>query len=348
MHRVPGNNDRKKHWTVSQRQLIIDLWNQGKRYKEVQQMAGMAKSTIQNILKKYRTHGTVTDLPGRGSERKTSSRIDNHVEVLVNKNPFLSAPVIAKEIQDVYNVQVTPQTIRNRIREKGFRGRAPVKKPFLTKKHMERRLEFTKKYHKMPLSFWKKVLWTDESKFNMFKSDGMQKVWRKPGQSYKLSCLRGTVKFGGGNIMLWGSMAWNGTGKLAFIDDKMDAQLYVDILKKNLLASTRKLRLGRQFIMQQDNDPKHTSKKAKEYFTQNNIEVLEWPAQSPDLNPIEHLWAVLDRKAGPRSLRKKEDLKELIESSWNEIEPAVTKKLVESMPNRLLEVMKAKGGPTRY
>ena len=84
---------------------------------------------------------------------------------------------------------------------------------------------------------------------------------------------------------------------------------------KNLLASTKKLRLGKHFIFQQDNDPKHTSKKAKEFFIQKQIELLEWPAQSPDLNPIEHLWAILDKKCGTRCLKRKEDLKIMLQEA---------------------------------
>ena len=67
--------------------------------------------------------------------------------------------------------------------------------------------------------------------------------------------------------------------------------------------------MGKHFVFQQDNNPKHTSRKAKEFFIQKQMELLEWPAQSPDLNPIEHLWAILDQKAGARCLKKKEELK---------------------------------------
>ena len=94
---------------------------------------------------------------------------------------------------------------------------------------MKARLDFAKKYKDMPLSYWRKVLWSDESKFNLKASDGIQKVWRKPGEAYKLSCTRGTVKHGGGNIMVWGSMAYNGVGKLHFIDETMNADLYINI-----------------------------------------------------------------------------------------------------------------------
>ena len=103
----------------------------------------------------------------------------------------------------------------------------------------------------------------------------LKKYGKKKGEAFTLSCIRGTVKFSGGNVMVWISMAWNGTGKLEFIDGIMDSEVYVNILNKNLLASTKKLRLGKHFIFQQDNDPKHTSKKAKEFFIQKQIELLE-------------------------------------------------------------------------
>ena len=68
-------------------------------------------------------------------------------------------------------------------------------------------MNFEKKYYLMPASFWKKVLWSDKSKFNLKKSDGAQRVWQKRGEAFDLSCMRGTVKHGGGSVMLWGCMA---------------------------------------------------------------------------------------------------------------------------------------------
>ena len=88
----------------------------------------------------------------------------------------------------------------------------------------------------MPLSFWKKVLWTNEPIFNLVKSNGAQKVWRKEDEAFKLSCIQGIVKFGGGNFMVWESMTWNGTGKLEFIDRVMGSEVYVNILNINILS----------------------------------------------------------------------------------------------------------------
>ncbi|MGH0128342.1 UNVERIFIED_CONTAM: hypothetical protein FKN15_055768 [Acipenser sinensis] len=89
--------------------------------------------------------------------------------------------------------------------------------------------------------------------------------------------------------MLWGCFSLAGTGKLVRIEGMMDGAKYREILEGNLFQSFRDLRLGRQFTFQQDNDPNYTAKATLEWFKGKHLNVLEWPSQSPDLNPIENL-----------------------------------------------------------
>jgi hypothetical protein len=198
---------------------------------------------------------------------------------------------------------------------------------------------------------WKRVIWSDETKINRLGSDGRKWVWKKPGEGLSDRLVEGTVKFGGGSLMMWGCMTWEGVGLACKIDGKMDADLYTQILEDELQGTLQYYgKLPEDVIFQQDNDPKHTSRKAKKWFEDHEFEVMSWPAQSPDLNPIEHLWVVLKRKVAsyPTPPKGIHELWERVQKEWEDISVSTCQDLIESMPRRVEEVIKAKGGYTTY
>ncbi len=119
--------------------------------------------------------------------------------------------------------------------------------------------------------------------------------------------------------MLWGCFSAHGPGRLVRIRGIMNAALYMEILEENLLQSVQQLRLCRGFVFQQDNDPKHTAKVIKAGFGNHNINLLEWPSQSPDLNPIENLWAELKRRVRGRQPQNLEELETYCLKEWDNI-----------------------------
>ncbi len=173
-------------------------------------------------------------------------------------------------------------------------------------------------------------------------------MWRKPGTAHHLSNTVPTVKRGGGSIMLWGCFSAAGTGRLVAIEGKMNAAKYRDILDENLLQSAQDLRLGRRFTFQQDNDPKHTAKITKEWLHNNSMTVLEWPSQSPDLNPIEHLWRDLNMAVHQRLPSNLTELERICKEVWQRIPKSRSEKLVASFPKRLMAVLNQKGASTKY
>jgi hypothetical protein len=128
----------------------------------------------------------------------------------------------------------------------------------------------------------------------------------------------------------------------------MTGPVYVKLLDNELRPSIAKLFGHNNMIFQQDNDPKHTSKVARDYFEAYDYNVLEWRNQSPDLNPIQNLWSILDQKLMHRRPNTEEQLFDLIKTQWNNLSVDILNTLVESMPNRCQAVIDARGFMKKY
>ena len=141
--------------------------------------------------------------------------------------------------------------------------------------------------------------------------------------------------------------SYNGVGNLVVINGIMDRFQYLDIIQNNLPDSAQKMNLN-NYTFQQDNDPKHTSGIIKEYFVRNDIQCVDHPAQSPDLNPIEHLWAYIKRKLDGKNFARKDELIIAVKAIWDEIPITLCQNLIVSMKKRVKAVLLAKGAHIDY
>jgi len=182
---------------------------------------------------------------------------------------------------------------------------------------MEKRLRFAKEHLNWTPEDWSKVLWSDESKF-CFRGNQGKRVFvrRRVGERLKTECLNGTVKHGGGSCMVWGAMA-SGVGYFVHIDEIMNSAVFRDILDANVHPTADFLMHGKEsWIFQQDNDPKHTSRLARKWLADHRVTTMEWPPQSPDLNPIENRWDVLNTKRSGINARNATQLLEIRRDAW--------------------------------
>ena len=190
------------------------------------------------------------------------------------KDPKVSAPKLANEISQRTNKVCNPETVRLVLRNNGCNGRVARKKPYINSVNKNKRINFAKKYKSTDISFWKKVLFTDESKFNIFRSDEHSYVCRKPNEELKEKNLKTTVKHGAGSVLVWGCMSASGVGELCIIDGIMDQKKYLSILKQNLRPSVEKLGIQDTFQFYQDNDPKHKAHTVRMWLLYNCPNVL--------------------------------------------------------------------------
>lgn len=289
---------------------------------------------------------TIENKPRCGRARKLTARAVRHLRKLVLKDRRASASHLSEEVSTAVGVKISAQTVRRTLHEMNLHGRRPRRKPLLKQRHKTARMEFAESHTNETEGYWQNILWSDETKINLFGSDGVQHVWREVGEDYHQDCVVPTVKHGGGSVLVWGCMSSSGVGEMTFIDGIMNARVYVDILQTFMLSSLKKL--GRRGIFMQDNDPKHTARVTKEFLHSKKVKTMEWPSMSPDLNPIEHLWGILKRKVEERNPSSKEQLKKIISDEWKKISPDVCSKLVSSMPRRIKAVIENKGGHTKY
>ncbi len=226
-----------------------------------------------------------------------------------------------------------------------FRKRAT--KPLLNQRQRQKHLTWAVEKKNWTVAQWSNVLFSDESKFCISFGNQGPRVWRKSGEAQNPCCLKSSVKFSQ-SVMIWAAMSSAGVGPLCFLKSTVNAAIYQEILEHFMLPSADKLYGDADFIFQQDLAPAHTAKGTKSWFNDHGVTVLDWPANSPDLNPIENLWGIVKRKMRDTRPNNADDLKATVKETWASIPPEQCHKLITSMPRRIEAVIKAKGAPTKY
>jgi hypothetical protein len=167
-------------------------------------------------------------------------------------------------------------TTLNALKELGFKAKIKIKKPLLTKKHKLARYEWAKAHQSWTVGDWKKVIWSDKTKVNIWNSDGIKYYWKYRNNPIKDFYLETTVKYGGGSLIIWGYMTYYGVGYICQVyDGTMKSEDYIYILDNSLKDTMDYYNLDKSnIIFQYDNDPKHTSAKTKAYLTDQQLNVL--------------------------------------------------------------------------
>lgn len=200
---------------------------------------------------------------------------------------------------------------------------------------------------------WSKIIWSDESFFTVDRNLGGLRVFREVGTRYETRNTVPTRKWNGGGYLVWACFHAGGKGPLVILDAKVDQGYYIECLAKYFVPWLELLSLntGRDYILQEDNATCHTGKLTKKFKSDMTIECLDsWPSQSPDLNPIEHLWHALEKGLESRKeeILCKNNLRACLYEEWEKIDGSLLDTLVSSMPSRCQAVIKARGGSTKY
>jgi transposase len=198
---------------------------------------------------------------------------------------------------------------------------------------------------------WSRVVFTDETYIEC--GGSRSKMWHKNG----MRPIRAKAKFPT-KLMFWSAISVEKRGTLISISGKfidgqiltpgsMNTERYTAMLSAHFVPTSRRL-FGSGYIFAQDNAPCHKSKAALEFFCENRIELLPWPAGSPDLNPIENLWGILKANVAKRFPRTKAQLEEFAIDEWQKIPQETVRNAILSMPTRINQVIEREGKKCDY
>lgn len=250
----------KKQMSVAVKSSIVTLHKENISMREIARRVGYAESAIRKFLKNYAETGSFERKEGSGRKRKTTEREDRDLKFEILKNRFLSASALKREMENTNYANVSVRTVERRLNELGFMSRRPVKKPLLTEKMKRNRLQWAKSHENWTFEDWSRVIFSDESKFNLLGQDGKQNVRRRKGERFKAECVAKTVKHSP-YIMIWGCITAYGMGHIKVIKGIMNGEKYKEIIQNYVLPTIEELtQFTEDPIFQDDSAPCHRTK----------------------------------------------------------------------------------------
>ena len=262
-------------------------------------------------------------LPGgrrsrRGRRRLTTPRQDRYLRVRVGRHRRSTARDLQEDLRRATGVHVSDQTVRNRLHEAGLRSQRPLHAVPLTAAHHAARLQFAQDHRNWQLRHWRPVLFTDESRYTLSSCDGRDRTCRRVGERYHPDNIVEHDRFGGGSVMVWGGISLDGHTDLHVLQGgTLTAVRYRDEILGPIVRPYAGA-IGPQFLLMQDNARPHTTRASMQFLNDEGIDVMDWPARSPDLNPIEHVWDTIQRRLRrrPRQPQTVQELADALVQGW--------------------------------
>lgn len=339
-----------RKYSLGLRWTIVNTVNAGVSYRETARRNGISTTGVSDLMSKFRATGDVVDLPRSGRPLKTTVRMDRQLKRMAVTNRTKSGPALARDWGNRIGVQVSAKTAKRRLKRFQIHSRRPRKGVLLTQRHKTARLQWARLNRHRNIRTWRRIYWTDESRYGVHHVDGRIRVWRRSHEKYLPECMIAKVQGRGGTLMVWGGFSHDHKLPLQIVRGNMNSFRYRDEILDTVVRPHFQAHAHERPILMDDNAPAHRAGRIDQYKATHNIVSLDWPALSPDLNPVEHIWDWLQRAMNAQQppVNNLADVQQAVMRHWARIPVNYMENLVRSMPRRCQAVIDARGGHTPY
>jgi transposase len=325
----------------------------GKSYSEIGRLEDLTKTTVATIIqrtKKRTGQDRFTNAPRCGAPKKLEVRGERRLLRAASNDTRATLAVLGTPSKS--GKELSRKLVRKTLKKYGKARRRARRKPYLSKTHQKGRYRWGKKEKGRN---WRRVCWSDEATFEVGYDGRTWWITRAPGEEYLPKNLKPLFKSGRTTVGVWSCFMEHELGDLVILPKgaRMNQTRYTElVLKPHFVPFYRKMRrkYGPEVVIQEDGAKYHFAPVAARYKNSQKVRCMPWPAQSPDLSPIENIWKYLkDRIARRRHrIRSIEEMEAALRQEWAKVEPEFLEKLMESMPKRISQMLKNKGGATKY
>lgn len=318
----------------SQRKKIQELYKKGHSIKSISRIIKCERNTVKKWCYRCCSIENKKVTSRRGRYPLIGKKQMGKVKLILLKNKYEGTRKLLPIINQKLNTNFSDRSLRRYSKLLKFKWGKYRIIPILTEKHKKTRLEWAEAHVNTD---WKDWIFSDEKTFRCGKAPrGLRYIiGRRP-------CI--ALKTWSGKINVWWGIHFNSILPHKIITGNLNGEKYIDVLSCTLNFSTKT-----EWILQQDNARPHVAKKVKNWMSSKEINVCcDWPPYSPDLNPIENLWSLLDSNVNKRRPKNNEQLIKNLSKTIKNVDIEIIENLILSMPKRIEEVIKLKGGFTKY
>ncbi|GFW75460.1 transposable element Tcb2 transposase [Trichonephila clavipes] len=333
---MANNQSVRRHLDAFTRGRIIGKLEEGRSVTSVAAEFGIAHSIVSRLWRQFQTTGTAIRGFSSGRPRGITPADDRYIVLQARRNRRQTAGEIARHSTQATGRPISRFTVARRLHGGGLFARRPVRCVPLTPAHRRRRSLWCREHRNWRDNEWGRVLFTGESRFSLSSDSHRILIWRERGSRNHPSNIIERDRYGGRGVLVWGGIMLGSRTDLHIFDaGSVNGTRYCNDILNPYVRPFRGA-MGLQFLFMYDNAPCHRTVAAEQLLESEDIERMDWPARSPDLNPIEHVWDFLGRRLAARTLPPVtiRELRLALQDEWAAMPQQLIDTLILSMGRR--------------